>query len=102
MLRREVRGIRGELRRRRIAFVGYGGVLVQSRGALFGHPVWWGDAEAHRYSGPVTRLGRLVSSAAGIELAGNVGRAFVLNPLRGKSRWHCHGHLTSTVTRIQG
>jgi hypothetical protein len=40
MLRREVRGIQGELRRRRIAFVGYGGVLVQGRGALFGHPVW--------------------------------------------------------------
>jgi hypothetical protein len=63
-----------------------------------------------RYSGPVTRLGRLVSSAAGIDLAGNVERSFRPKSsaarggkaLRGKPRWRCHGHLTLTVTRIQG
>jgi len=71
---------------------------------------WLLRSGAHRYSGPVTRLGRLLSSAAGIELAGNVERSFRPKSsaarggkaLRGKPRWRRHGHLTSTVTRIQG
>ena len=55
-------------------------------------------SEAYRYSGPVTRLGRLVSSAAGIEPAG-VGRALGPKPSSGQAQValprsfdDCHTH----------
>ena len=95
---------------------GYAEVMIAKANALAAIPDELNPVEAapllgaHRYSGPVTRLGRLVSSAAGIELAGDVERSFRPKSsaarggkaLRGKPRWRCHGHLTSTVTRIQG